>query len=344
MGILYLHFSVFRHIHTRKPLKYIEKFANMSYQNYNQNANYDQNYNQNYNQNQFYNQQNTNQNWNQPPPVPPVDYRTGPTAPPAYTTPTTQPPPNASNQQPKLDTAPEASYQFQNNSTNLESNQPWSLDNFANRQSFIKKVYFTLSIQLLITFIPIILCDIFVSDNYVPSSGMFWSAWAIQLAAFFMLCCGGERLARKFPTNIIFLGVFTLAETYLLTVITLYYDADSVFMAVGATFAVTVTVTLMATCTNYDFTKLLPAMCCVLMGWFFVSFFFIFFWNSYMQVIYAGIGVTIFTIFLAIDTKMLLGGGRFEFSEDDYIYACLNLYLDIINIFMYMLRIFGMSD
>ena len=126
--------------------------------------------------------------------------------------------------------------------------------------------------------------------------------------------------------------------------VTLYYNADSVFMAVGATFAVTIAVTLMAACTKYDFTKLLPAMSCVLIGWFFCSFFFIFFWNSYLQVIYAMGGVAIFTIFLAIDTKMLLGGGRFEFSEDDYIYACLNLYLDIVNIFLYLLRIFGMGD
>jgi len=115
-------------------------------------------------------------------------------------------------------------------------------------------------------------------------------------------------------------------------------------MAVGATFGVTVVVTIMATCTKYDFTKLLPMMVCVLFGWMFVSFFFIFFWSDALQVVYGGIGVTIFTIFLAIDTKMVLGGGKYEYGEDDYIFACLNLYLDIINIFMYILAIFGGSD
>jgi len=322
-----------------------------------------------------------NQYYQPPPPVPPVDYQNSnfsqpPPAgypsgsnynqPPSNTWPNqawsgqpnpnqtipssqptnfNQPPPVAappySIAQPKTETIPQNNYQFNNNSTNLESNQPWDINNFSNRQSFIKKVYLTLSVQLAVTFVPIILCALLVDDDYTPPAGLFWSAWAIQLCAFFMLCCGGEKLARKFPTNVIFLGVFTLAETYLLTVITLYYNADAVFMAVGTTFAVTIFITLMATFTKYDFTKLLPAMVCVLFGWCFVSLFFIFFWNAYMQVIYAGIGVTIFTIFLAIDTKMLLGGGRFEFDEDDYIFACLNLYLDIINLFLYLLRIFG---
>merc|ERR1712226_585496 len=202
MGTL---FKYRHYIYCRKSLKALLKYpeAKMAYNQNGQNQYNDQNQ---YN-NQFYNQN----NFNQPPPPPPVDYNNAPppAGAPAYN-------PQQFNQ-PKVDTAPQTNYQFQS-ASNTEANHVWSLNNFSDRQAFIKKVYFTLSIQLLITFIPIILCGIFVDDNYTPSNGLFWSAWALQLVAFFMLCCGGQTLARKFPTNIIFLVIFTLAETYLLTV------------------------------------------------------------------------------------------------------------------------------
>jgi len=289
-------------------------------------------------QNQFYDQNNTQNNYWQAPPPPPKDYNSS-------NFDSTAPPPTApsSHGVPKYEERPhpEASYAFQ---AEQASPQTWSLDNFSNRQSFIKKVYFTLSIQLLVTFIPIVVCGLLVDEDYTPSPGLFWSGWALQLAMFFVLCCGGERVGRKFPLNVIFLAAFTLVEAYFLTIITLYYNAQAVFMAVGATFGISVAVTIMAACTKFDFTKLLPAMFIVLLGWCFTSFWFIFFWSEALQVVYGIIGTTIFTIFLAIDTKLLLGGGRFEFDEDDYIYACLNLYLDIINIFLYLLSIFGAGD
>jgi len=284
------------------------------------------------NQNQFYDQNNQQNNYWQAPPPPPKDYNSSsfaPTAPP----PTYGVPKNEG--QPIQDT----SYDFQGES----QQQTWDINNFSNRQSFIKKVYMTLSVQLLVTFIPIVLCGFLVDEDYTPSSGLFWSAWALQLGMFFVLCCG-MGIARKFPANVIFLSVFTLVETYYLTVITLYYKADAVFMAVGGTFGISIAVTIMVSCTKYDFTKLLPAMFMVLLSWCLMSFWFIIFWSEALQVVYGIIGVTIFTIFLAIDTKLLLGGGKYEWDEDDYIFACLNLYLDIINIFMYLLSIFGAGD
>ena len=118
-------------------------------QNNGQDQFYGQNNSQNNGQNEFYNQQNkqnqqnqqnSNQNYNQPPPLPPPDYNTTPTP----SAPSYQPANVPVNDGfPKQFQAPQQEpYQFQNNSTITEQNQqPWSLDNFSNRQSFIKKVY-----------------------------------------------------------------------------------------------------------------------------------------------------------------------------------------------------------
>ena len=40
-----------------------------------------------------------------------------------------------------------------------------------------------------------------------------------------------------------------------------------------------------------------------------------------MIAVYCGVGVVIFTIYLAYDTKMIMGGGRIELSPDDWIFA-----------------------
>lgn len=45
--------------------------------------------------------------------------------------------------------------------------------------------------------------------------------------------------------------------------------------------------------------------------------------------------------FLAVDTQLLLGNKQLALSPEEYVFAALNLYTDIINIFLYILAIVG---
>lgn len=47
--------------------------------------------------------------------------------------------------------------------------------------------------------------------------------------------------------------------------------------------------------------------------------------------------------FLAVDTQLLLGNKNLSLSPEEYIFAALNLYTDIIQIFIYILSIMGRS-
>lgn len=47
--------------------------------------------------------------------------------------------------------------------------------------------------------------------------------------------------------------------------------------------------------------------------------------------------------FLAVDTQLLLGNKKLSLSPEEYVFGALNLYLDIINIFLYILQIVGRS-
>lgn len=67
-----------------------------------------------------------------------------------------------------------------------------------------------------------------------------------------MACC--ESLRRKSPMNFIFLGIFTVAQSFVLGVVSSTYASTEVFMAVGITAAVCLALTIFAFQTKIDFT------------------------------------------------------------------------------------------
>ena len=59
---------------------------------------------------------------------------------------------------------------------------------------------------------------------------------------------------------------------------------------------------------------------------------------------YGCIGALIFSLYIVYDTQLMMGGKhKYSLSPEEYIFAALNLYLDIINLFLYLLSIFGNS-
>lgn len=70
-----------------------------------------------------------------------------------------------------------------------------------------------------------------------------------------------------------------------------------------------------------------------------------FFRIPWLQTVYAAVGALIFSIYLVIDTQMIVGGShRQQFSPEEYIFGAITLYTDIINIFMFILQLVGSGD
>lgn len=61
--------------------------------------------------------------------------------------------------------------------------------------------------------------------------------------------------------------------------------------------------------------------------------------SSAINSVYCFLGVVLFGIYLIMDTQMILGGKRIQLSIDEYAAAALMLYVDIIQIFLYVLRL-----
>jgi len=173
---------------------------------------------------------------------------------------------------------------------------------------------------------------------------VFTSMIGSMVLLFGALCCC-QSLLRKSPQNYGFLFVWTLFESHLISFIAMKYDTSTVCLAMGVTAGICLLVAGLVWFTSFDFTKLLPAMTVVLLVWVLTTFIGRLVFGSFGgSAIYAGIGCTIFTIFLAIDLKLITGGGRYELGEDDYVLGAIYIYLDIINIFLYVLQCLGGNE
>ena len=55
-------------------------------------------------------------------------------------------------------------------------------------------------------------------------------------------------------------------------------------------------------------------------------------------------GALVFSLYLIYDTQPMLGGKhKYALSPEEYIFAALNIYLDVVQLFMYILMIVGGS-
>ena len=60
------------------------------------------------------------------------------------------------------------------------------------------------------------------------------------------------------------------------------------------------------------------------------------------MIAYGSIGALIFSLYIVFDTQLMMGGNhKYSLDPEEYIFAALNLYLDIINLFLYILMIVG---
>jgi len=173
---------------------------------------------------------------------------------------------------------------------------------------------------------------------------VFYASWAVTLVCIITLACCGE-VRRKTPHNFIFLGIFTACEGILLGCMASRYDTESVIIAVGITCGVTLALTLFAFQTKIDFTACGGVFLALLVILFIAGIAMIFIPKTKWTMIGMGAaGALVFSLYLVYDTQLMLGGKhKYALSPEEYIFAALNIYLDVVQLFMYILMIVGGS-
>ncbi|XP_048514241.1 protein lifeguard 2 isoform X2 [Athalia rosae] len=213
------------------------------------------------------------------------------------------------------------------------------------RRGFIRKVYSILMVQLLIT-VGIIALFLYHQPTKIwvhHHPAIFWIAFVLTIVLLIsMACCTSVR--RKAPMNYIFLFLFTMAEGLVLATAASRYDSQEVLLAVGMTAVVCLGLTIFAFQTKWDFTMLNGILFVAVLILFVFGIISIFIHSKILTLVYASLGALIFSVYLVYDTQLMMGGKhKYSISPEEYIFAALNLYLDIVNIFIYILTIIGAS-
>lgn len=180
---------------------------------------------------------------------------------------------------------------------------------------------------------------------------LYWIAYVIFLVTYITLvCCGNVR--RNYPTNLIALCIFTLAMSYMVGTITSFYALENdglqtVLVSLGICVGVVFSVSIFAIQTRFDFTGCGGFLFAFSMGLFMFGFIAIIFastGNSVLYTVYAWLAAVLFTMFLVYDTQLIVGGRKHQLSAEEYIYGALQLYIDIVYIFLIILSLFGGSN
>lgn len=215
------------------------------------------------------------------------------------------------------------------------------------RAGFIQKVYGILSIQLIITFGSVLLFQLpslkkLVLYNQQLASSILIVCSFTFLVLFFILVCN-RNLARTVPYNYIYLFAITLCESLACSIISSIYSFQIVATALFLTIISTLVITFYACTTKTNFSYYRMGMFIAFSQLFMVGLIAVLFRIEALYTIYTYLMTIMIGFYLVYDTQLIIGKFGVAYSVDDYIFATLEIYMDIIRLFLLILRILGRS-
>ncbi|XP_010560256.1 PREDICTED: protein lifeguard 4 [Haliaeetus leucocephalus] len=201
------------------------------------------------------------------------------------------------------------------------------------RMAFLRKVYSILSIQVLLTTV--------TSAIFLYSTGV--QAFVHERPALLLISAFGSLAIivaltiyrHQHPVNLYLLFGFTLLEALTVAITVSFYDVSIVLQAFILTTAVFLGLTAYTLQSKRDFSKFGAGLFACLWILIFSGFLRLFFYSETMELVFAAAGALLFCGFIIYDTHLLMH----KLSPEEYILAAINLYLDIINLFLHLLRL-----
>ncbi|KAG2545258.1 protein LIFEGUARD 2-like [Panicum virgatum] len=213
------------------------------------------------------------------------------------------------------------------------------------RWAFVRKIYVILAVQLAMTAVvsgfvvkvPTI-SEFFVSSN----AGIALYIFLIILP--FIVLCPLHYYHQKHPVNLLLLGLFTVAISFAVGMTCAFTSGKVILEAAILTAVVVVSLTaytFWAAKRGHDFNFLGPFLFAALMVLMVFSLIQIFFPLGKISVmIYGGLASLIFCGYIIYDTDNIIK----RYTYDEYIWAAVSLYLDVINLFLSLLQLLRAAD
>ncbi|PWA41817.1 bax inhibitor 1-related protein [Artemisia annua] len=213
------------------------------------------------------------------------------------------------------------------------------------RWSFIRKIYSIVAIQLILT----VIVGAFVVSyhpivTFLTTTRGGFACYILIIITPFITLCPLSCYYQRHPVNYVLLTIFTVALAFAVGMTCAFTSGKVILEAVILTAVVVVSLTLFtfwAAKRGYDFNFLGPFLFGALMVLIVFSFIQIFFPLGKMSVmIYAGLSAIVFCGYIVYDTDNIIK----RYTYDEYIWAAVALYLDIINLFINLLTILRAVD
>ncbi|CAL8386590.1 unnamed protein product [Boreogadus saida] len=201
------------------------------------------------------------------------------------------------------------------------------------RMDFLRKVYSILSLQIILTTATAALfmfCEpikqfVHTSPAVVLVSALGSLVLLVALAVY----------RHKHPLNLYLLLAFTLLEAVSVATAVSFYEYKIVLQAFFLTCTVFTCLTAYTFQSKRDFSKLGAGLFAALLILIVGGVMRMFFNNETTELLFACAGALVFCGFIIYDTHLLMH----QLSPEEHILASINLYLDIINLFIHLLRI-----
>ncbi|CAD6196122.1 unnamed protein product [Caenorhabditis auriculariae] len=214
------------------------------------------------------------------------------------------------------------------------------------RQAFIRKVFTLVTIMLLVVTAFCIIPMVSQSfREWVQGAIWLYIVSIIVFLSFSIALTCFPALRRSFPTNIILLSIFTLSAAAMTMFITAYYNVQSVLICLCITSVCSGGIIVFSINTKHDLTSkigiiFILSLIVISFGLFTLIFTLFVQWY-WLNSVYAGLAAFLMMIYLALDIQMLMGGRKLELSPEEHVFAAMQIFLDILNIFLLLLQIFG---
>ena len=200
---------------------------------------------------------------------------------------------------------------------------------------FIRKVYGILSFQLLLTALISYACTLGDRQTFV-NLYVYWQ-WPLLIANLALLAVT-YAVRKKSPLNLLMLTVWTSTMSVSMGAVTAAFveegNTDLLFEAAAITGAAFVSLTVFTFQSKIDFSFMRAGLYMSLNMVLFFSILSIVIGFT-MPLLASFIGALLFSSYIIYDTSRLIQ----RFEPDEYIDAAIQLYLDILNLFLYILRI-----
>jgi len=209
------------------------------------------------------------------------------------------------------------------------------------RHAFIRKVLGLLTLQLLLT---AALAMPFLVKKHVrrflhANPWVFFLSLVVSVTLLLVLACS-EAARRRHPTNLLLFGAFTLAQGCVIGTASATYATNAPIVAVLTTGAVSLALIVYAVQTSVDFTASGGILYSALVVLLVVSLAEHFLGFKTLHLLIGGCGALLFCAYIVFDVQLLAcGESGYAVSADEYVFGAINVYTDVINLFLYLARL-----